>query len=142
MKALLASAVLVLAGCQDRTVVDLERKQAELTATVERQRAELDRLQALENLQDAAPEISTPRRADPPRDEEIEKPASPRIAEAQYPDNCYKDYCPCEPPQGGADTLLCDQLQEGIPVDIQLMIAGRGGREARRQLEEWEASNS
>jgi hypothetical protein len=48
---------------------------------------------------------------------------------------CYKDYCPCEPPQGGPDQILCDQLEAGIDVDVQLMIAGRGMREARRQID-------
>ncbi len=47
---------------------------------------------------------------------------------------CFKDYCPCEAPQGGPDSVLCDQLEEGIEPDIQLMIAGRGMREARRQM--------
>lgn len=61
---------------------------------------------------------------------------APEKAVPQYPGNCYKDYCPCEPPQGGPDQLLCDQLEEGIEVDVQLMIAGRGMREARRQLQE------
>jgi hypothetical protein len=51
---------------------------------------------------------------------------------------CYKDYCPCDAPQGGPDTVLCDQLEEGIEVPIDLMIAGRGMREARRQIEEFE----
>ncbi|WP_301090102.1 hypothetical protein [Sphingomonas sp.] len=49
---------------------------------------------------------------------------------------CFKDYCPCDPPQGGPDTVICDQLEQGIPVDIQLMIGGRGMREARRQMAE------
>ena len=47
---------------------------------------------------------------------------------------CYKDYCPCDPPQGGPDSVLCDQLEEGIRPEVDLMIAGRGMREARRQL--------
>lgn len=47
---------------------------------------------------------------------------------------CYKDYCPCDPPQGGPDSVLCDQLEEGIRPEVDLMIAGRGMREARRQI--------
>lgn len=47
---------------------------------------------------------------------------------------CYKDYCPCEGEQGGPDMTLCDQLEQGIDVDIRLMIAGRSMREVRRQL--------
>lgn len=56
-------------------------------------------------------------------------------------DMCYKDYCPCDPPQGGPDTVLCDQLEEGRPVQVDMMIAGRGMREARRQLEEFDSDN-
>ena len=51
-------------------------------------------------------------------------------------DMCYKDYCPCEPPQDGMDSLLCDQLEERREVSIDMMIAGRGMREARRQMDE------
>lgn len=57
-------------------------------------------------------------------------------ANQQYPGNCYKDYCPCEDPQEGMDSMLCDQLEEGLDVPIEHMIAGRGGREVRRQLDE------
>lgn len=49
---------------------------------------------------------------------------------------CFKDYCPCDPPQQGMDTVLCDQLEQGLEVDVELMIAGRGFREARRQAAE------
>ncbi|MFC3699933.1 hypothetical protein ACFOOJ_21080 [Sphingobium xenophagum] len=47
---------------------------------------------------------------------------------------CYKDYCPCEGEQGGPDMTLCDQLEQGIAVDVRMMIAGRSMREVRRQL--------
>lgn len=67
---------------------------------------------------------STPPVATPANDE----PATQAVA------MCFKDYCPCDPPQGGPDTVLCDQLEAGIEPDIQSMIAGRGMREARRQL--------
>lgn len=63
--------------------------------------------------------------------------ATSSTAASQYPGNCYKDYCPCEAPQEGMDTLLCDQLEEGLEVDVQLMIAGRGFKEARRQAAEF-----
>lgn len=56
-------------------------------------------------------------------------------ASSQYPGKCYKDYCPCDPPQGGGDSVLCDQLEEGQDPDINLMIAGRGMREARREMD-------
>lgn len=46
---------------------------------------------------------------------------------------CYKDYCPCDPPQEGMDSIICDQLQSGIAVAPETMIAGRGSREYRRQ---------
>lgn len=55
---------------------------------------------------------------------------------ADYPNNCYKDYCPCEQPQEGMDSVLCDQLEAGLDVPIESMIAGRGFREARRQASE------
>lgn len=48
---------------------------------------------------------------------------------------CYKDYCPCDPPVEGPDMPLCDQLGEGIQPDVELMIAARAMREARRQIE-------
>jgi len=48
---------------------------------------------------------------------------------------CYKDYCPCDPPQGGPDSVLCDQLEAGEDVAVDSMIAGRGMREARRQIQ-------
>lgn len=75
-------------------------------------------------------------------DAEMNEPeVEPRPIEQQYPGNCYKDYCPCEPPQGGPDQLICDRLEEGLSVDVEMMINGRALREARRQLEEFEASN-
>ncbi len=49
---------------------------------------------------------------------------------------CYKDYCPCDPPQGGPDQIICDQLEEGIDVPVEMLISGRGMREARRQMAE------
>lgn len=49
---------------------------------------------------------------------------------------CYKDYCPCSKPQEGMDSIICDQLEAGIDVPTETMIAGRGGREYRRQAAE------
>lgn len=57
-----------------------------------------------------------------------------RVADGTL-DMCYKDYCPCEGEQGGPDTPLCDQLEQGIQPPVDLMIAGRAMREGRRQLE-------
>lgn len=60
--------------------------------------------------------------------------AAPIAAKPPAVAQCFKDYCPCDPPQGGPDMVLCDQIEQGIAVDPQLMIAGRGMREARRQI--------
>ena len=66
--------------------------------------------------------------------EEAARVAALPAAEPEPLDLCYKDYCPCEPPQGGPDMQACDMLQAGIPVDARMMIAGRAMREARRQI--------
>lgn len=58
------------------------------------------------------------------------KPATQQVS------MCFKDYCPCDQPQEGMDSILCDQLEAGLEVSIESMIAGRGGREARRQMAE------
>jgi hypothetical protein len=63
-------------------------------------------------------------------------PAADVASATKYPGNCYKDYCPCEQPQEGMDSVLCDQLEAGLDVPIESMIAGRGFREARRQAAE------
>jgi hypothetical protein len=65
------------------------------------------------------------------------KPSGSTNVAAKRPiDMCYKDYCPCDPPQGGPDALLCDRLQEGLPVETEMMINSRALREARRQIAE------
>lgn len=66
--------------------------------------------------------------------EEAARAAAQAAADPEPVDLCYKDYCPCEPPQGGPDMQACDMLQAGIPVDERMMIAGRAMREARRQI--------
>jgi hypothetical protein len=53
---------------------------------------------------------------------------------SRYPGMCYKDYCPCEGPQGGPDEVLCDQLEQGSDPSADLMIAGRKMRQARREV--------
>lgn len=49
---------------------------------------------------------------------------------------CWQDYCPCEPPQGGMDEMLCRRLRAGLPVDDEMMSAGAGFRDAREQMDE------
>ncbi|MFZ5701801.1 MULTISPECIES: hypothetical protein [Pseudomonadota] len=66
--------------------------------------------------------------------QEAARVAALPAADPEPVDLCYKDYCPCEPPQGGPDMQACDMLQAGIPVDDRMMIAGRAMREARRQI--------
>jgi hypothetical protein len=53
---------------------------------------------------------------------------------SRYPGMCYKDYCPCDGPQGGPDEVLCDQLEQGSDPSADLMIAGRKMRQARREV--------
>jgi hypothetical protein len=72
-------------------------------------------------------------------DDSTSEPDTTEVATAsaaKYPGNCYRDYCPCDPPQEGMDSVLCDQLEAGLNVPIESMIAGRGFREARRQAAE------
>lgn len=38
---------------------------------------------------------------------------------------CYRDYCPCQPPQYGTDMILCDQLRRGVQPEERHMIIGR-----------------
>src|SRR4051812_41733894 len=52
--------------------------------------------------------------------EEAPKEAVAKAPQSRYPNNCFKDYCPCDPPQGGPDSVLCDQLEAGENVDLDL----------------------
>lgn len=54
---------------------------------------------------------------------------------------CWQDYCPCDPPQGGADKGLCRQLKAGMKVDDEIMAAAAMSRDAREQLDQWERDN-
>ncbi len=63
----------------------------------------------------------------------------PPAAAAEPPDLCWQDYCPCDPPQGGPDKGLCRQLRAGLPVDDEVMSIGAMARDARQQLDEFEA---
>lgn len=64
-------------------------------------------------------------------------PAEPE-PEADPVELCWQDYCPCDPPQGGMDQMLCRRLRAGLPVDDEMMSAGAGFRDARQQMEEFE----
>lgn len=88
-----------------------------------------------DNTNDAAggPPAKAKTEARPPEEIAEVEPA-PVAASQPAPAMCLKDYCPCDQPQDGPDSVLCDQLEQGIPVDQQMMIAGRGMREGRRQL--------
>lgn len=114
-----------------------QQRIAELEKSLEGERAKTKQLRlelAAEKAEIAAMEqvyTSRPRpAAAPPAVEPTPTVSKPAV------EMCFKDYCPCDPPQGGPDTVICDQLEQGIPVDIQLMIGGRGMREARRQMAE------
>lgn len=61
--------------------------------------------------------------------------STPRTKPVTTIDLCWEGYCPCDPPQGGPDQLLCDQLRMGNR-DPQMLSAGKAMREARRQIEE------
>ena len=50
---------------------------------------------------------------------------------------CWQDYCPCVPPQGGADAGLCRMLRAGLYVDPQLLAGAAMQRDARKQMEEF-----
>lgn len=51
------------------------------------------------------------------------------------PNLCWESYCPCNPPQGGPDQLLCDQLRIG-KVESEMLSVGKSMREVRRQIAE------
>jgi hypothetical protein len=51
---------------------------------------------------------------------------------------CWQDYCPCEPPQGGADAMLCRQLKDGQNVDGEVLAGASGMRDVRKQMKEYE----
>ena len=50
---------------------------------------------------------------------------------------CWEGYCPCEPPQGGPDQLLCDALRRG-DADPKMLSVGKSMRETRRQISEYQ----
>ena len=74
---------------------------------------------------------------DPPADEG----STQSEAGTDLSSECFGDYCPCDtgdPDYGGADVPLCRSLEQGVPVDDQMMAAAAGLRDARRQLREFE----
>lgn len=103
---------------------------ANLTNVVQARDAEIANLNAeIADLNaERAAKVELPEPRVQPREESVAVVPKPRQAK------CYKDYCPCDLPQGGPDSILCDQIEQGIEVDVQMMIAGRGMREARRQM--------
>jgi hypothetical protein len=54
----------------------------------------------------------------------------------QPPQLCWEGYCPCEPPQGGPDQLLCDSLRRG-EVDPKMLSVGKSMRKARAEMSEF-----
>ncbi|EQB13259.1 hypothetical protein [Sphingobium lactosutens] len=120
-------AMLALAGCSDMTKErdDLRREVAELQNKVKLEQAKLDVLVEANRL----------RRQQIDEPIEAVEPSSTPPTKVRSVAMCYKDYCPCEGDQQGMDTVLCDQLEAGVDVDVRMMIAGRGNREVRRQLE-------
>lgn len=57
--------------------------------------------------------------------------------EVEPPALCWEGYCPCEPPQGGPDQLLCDALRRG-DADPKMLSVGKSMRETRRQISEYQ----
>ncbi|MCP3729279.1 hypothetical protein M9978_02460 [Sphingomonas sp. MG17] len=108
---------------------------ADLRQKLEDREGEVASLKAALNEEIGRRRAASAATADPPKDRETE-PSSREAKARPQPAMCYKDYCPCEPPQGGPDTVICDQLEAGIDVSIEMLIAGRGMREARRQISE------
>jgi hypothetical protein len=46
---------------------------------------------------------------------------------------CWEGYCPCDPPQGGPDQLLCDSLRRG-EIDVKMLSVGKSMRNARAEM--------
>lgn len=49
---------------------------------------------------------------------------------------CWEGYCPCDPPQGGPDQLLCDSLRRG-EIDPKMLSIGKSMRKARADMSEF-----
>ncbi|WP_422058637.1 hypothetical protein [Sphingomonas sp.] len=129
------AALLLLAGCSGGE----EIPDANLVNEIESLRSELmDRDAEISNLKVALNEEIARRRGSAPEAISAGKLGSGSRDQPtrERPAMCYKDYCPCDPPQGGPDQIICDQLEEGIDVPVEMLISGRGMREARRQMAE------
>ena len=56
-------------------------------------------------------------------------------------DLCWQDYCPCDSPTNAMDSTLCRNLKGGLPMDEEMMALGAGMRDARKELDEFEAEH-
>lgn len=63
-------------------------------------------------------------------DRTIPPPSTPRHSGPM----CYKDYCPCQGKQSSIDMMLCDRLEEGLDVDLEMMISARSLRQAEKEM--------
>jgi len=80
----------------------------------------------------AQPEESETKGAEP-------KAAAEKVVkktEVQPTKLCWEGYCPCNPPQGGPDQLLCDSLRRG-EVDPKMLSVGKSMRKARADMSEF-----
>lgn len=68
-------------------------------------------------------------------DDEHEMDVAVTQSDIPPPNLCWESYCPCNPPQGGPDQLLCDQLRIG-KVEPEMLSVGKSMREVRRQIAE------
>jgi uncharacterized coiled-coil protein SlyX len=105
---------------------DLAKRDAQITALKELLLE--DRLNPKQEAATVAKAIEDLKTANEAQTESVTPPPS------QYPSMCYKEYCPCKPPQGGPDKDLCRQLEQGQDPAVELMIAGRKLREERLQI--------
>ncbi|WP_373487473.1 hypothetical protein [Blastomonas sp.] len=128
MRWYLLSFMVIVASCSSHgdTGKNPEQEQSEIDQAT----AQLDAL----NAEIAEAERKRNELADENKAEAARMASAPAL-DPEPLDLCFKDYCPCEPPQGGPDMLLCDMLETGQPVDEQMLISGRAMREVRRQLD-------
>jgi hypothetical protein len=134
LRCTLLIAASLVASCNTPTVEDTKQfNQAEVDAAV---------LKAVKEAERAKANVDKPR---------LEKPPAAKITpeggrSTQYdpepvdssPNLCWQDYCPCEPPQGGADAMLCRKLRAGQSVPGDIMAAASGMRDVRAQLKDHE----
>ena len=78
-----------------------------------------------------------PQTAQPVTSPEPAAPKPDRKADRRF---CKFGYCPCDrtdPDYGGVDSQICRTRAAGMPVSDEWMIIGANGRDARRQLREF-----